>query len=144
MGNTIEEIQNDLRRANSLITDSQTAADGAASAAEEAVSYSTDAHSNAEESATYAEEAEGYIQGVLHMLEKGLDAGANESDFIEPLSFLNEKLTAISAVVAEALTHLNNILSDINQEHLPLDPSKCVVAHEFLPSKEEEQTAQVS
>tara|TARA_B100000131_G_scaffold282690_1_gene290101 strand:- start:179 stop:622 length:444 start_codon:yes stop_codon:yes gene_type:complete len=147
MGHTIEEIQDDLRRANSLIADSQSAADGASSAAEEAYSYSSDAQSSAEESANYAEEAESYIRGVLDMLDGGLDTNPTESDFIEPLSHLNEKLTAIAAVVADALTHLNSILSDINQEHLPLEPSRCVVTHEFLPieeEKEEEQTEQVS
>ena len=115
-------------------------------AAEEASTYSSDAQSSAEESASYAEDAEGYIHCVLEMLDDGFDAGANERDFIEPLSHLNEKLTAIASVVADALTHLNNILSDINQEHLPLDPNRCVVAHEFLPitEEEEEQTEQVS
>ncbi len=140
MGHTIEEIQDDLRRANCLIADSQAAADGASSAAEEAYSYSSDAQSNAEESANYAEEAESFIQGILNMLDEGLELETTQSDLIEPLSHLNEKITAIAAVVAEALTHLNAILSDINQEHLPLDPSNCVVAHEFLdPSDEEEE-----
>ena len=146
MGHTIEEIQDDLRRANSLIADSQSAADGAANAAEEAYTSSSDAQASAEESASYAEEAETYIRGVLDMLDGGIDADPAESDFIEPLSLLNEKLTAIAAVGADALTHLNSILADINQEHLPLDPSKCVVTHEFLPIEEEkeEQTEQVS
>jgi uncharacterized phage infection (PIP) family protein YhgE len=147
MGHSIDEIKNELHRANNYISDSQSAADGATCAAEEASSYAADAQSNAEEASTYADDAQQYISSVLDMLDEGLDAVPSESDFIEPLSHLNEKLTAIAAVVADALTHLNSILSDINQEHLPLEPSRCVVTHEFLPieeEKEEEQTEQVS
>ena len=143
MGHTIEEIREELNRANNYLSDSQSAADGANCAAEEASSYAADAQSNAEEASTYADDAQTYISGVLDMLDEGLDAGANERDFIEPLSLLNEKLTAIAAVMSDALTHLNGILSDINQEHLPLDPNNCVVAHEFIDPSEEEEEKEV-
>ena len=147
MGHTIQEIQDQLRSANTYIVDSQSAAEGASNYSEEAYTNASSAQESADEAANYAEEAEGYIREVLEMLDEGIDANHDESDFIEPLSLLNEKLTAIATVVADALTHLNSILSDINQEHLTLDPSRCVVTHEFLPIEEEvkeEQTEQVS
>ena len=121
MGHTLQEIQDQLRSANTHIVDSQSAAEGAANYSDEAYSNASSAQESADEAANYAEEAEGYIQGVLEMLNEGIDANHDESDFIEPLSLLNEKVTAIAALVNDALTALNGILLDINNQHLPLE-----------------------
>ena len=131
MGHTLQEIQDQLRSANTHIVDSQSAAEGAASYSEEAYSNASSAQESADEAANYAEEAEGYIQGVLEMLNEGIDANHDESDFIEPLSLLNEKVTAIAALVNDALTALNGILLDINNQHLPLDPNTFKVTHKI-------------
>jgi len=140
MKHTIEEIKDQLRSANTNIVDSQSAAEGASNYAEEAYSNTSSAQESADEAASYAEEAEGYIRGVLEMLDEGIDANHDESDFIEPLSLLNEKVTAIAALVNDALTALNGILLDINNQHLPLDPNTFKVTHKIKDTEDSQKT----
>jgi hypothetical protein len=140
MPHTIQEIQDELRSANTCIVDSQSAAEGAANYAEEAYSYASSAQENADEASSYAENAEGYIRGVLEMLDAGIETELSDNNFIEPLSLLNEKVTAIAALVNDALTALNGILLDINNHHLPLDPNTFKVTHTIKDTEDSQDT----
>ena len=90
MPHTIQEIQDELRSANTNIVDAQSAAEGAANSSEEAYSNASCAQESADEAANYAEEAESYIRSVLEMLDAGIEVESSNNDFIEPLSLLNE------------------------------------------------------
>ena len=141
MPHTIQDIQDELRSANTCIVDSQSAADGAASYSEEAYSSASSAQESAEEASSYAEDAEGYIRSVLEMLDAGVEVESSNNDFIEPLSLLNEKVTAIAALVNDALTALNGILLDINNQHLPLDPNTFKVTHKIKDTEDSQKAA---
>ena len=82
MPHTIQDIQDELRSANTCIVDSQSAAEGAANYSDEAYSYASSAQESAEEASSYAEDAEGYIRSVLEMLDAGIEVESSNNDFI--------------------------------------------------------------
>ena len=142
MGHSIDEIKNELHRANNNLSDSQSAADGAACAAEEAYSYASDAQSSAEEASTYADDAQAYISSVLDMLDDGIEGNEEEISpaIQQSLNHLNEKVTAVAALVNDSLTALNGILLDLNNQHLPLDPNTFTVTHRVNDTEDAQET----